>query len=109
FLQRISVLTNVSLIDSDVSIGDRLKNLLRVEDRQLQGQSNFIINSGLFYDDPDSKLQVNLTYNVIGKRILFVGAGAIPNTYEMPRNVLDISISKGLTERLLIRLGAKDV
>lgn len=108
-LQRVSLLVNVSAIDSKVTLGEDLENLLRAEDRPLQGQSGFIVNSGLFYEDTDRKWQVNLNYNVIGKRILLVGAGAIPNTYEMPRNVLDLSISKGIGERLVCRVGVKDL
>lgn len=109
FLSRMSVLANVSFIDSRVTLGEDLSQLLRAVDRPLQGQSNFIVNSGLFYDDDLNGLQVNLNYNVIGKRILLVGAGAIPDTYEMPRNVLDFSVRKTISSRLSARLGIKDI
>lgn len=109
FLSRISLLANVSLIDSRVTLGEELSELLRAVDRPLQGQSNFIVNSGIYYDNEISGLQVNLNYNVIGKRILLVGAGAIPDTYEMPRNVLDLSIRKSLTEKISIKAGIKDI
>ena len=109
FLNRFSVHANFSLIDSEVNIGPELSELLRVSDRPLQGQSNFIVNSGIYYDDRDLGLQINLNYNVIGKRILLVGAGAIADTYEMPRNILDLSISKVLGERLSVKVGIKDI
>ncbi len=106
---KFSLLANVSIIDSEVTLGDELSLLLRAKDRPLQGQSGFIVNTGLFYDDNARNLQINLLYNVIGKRILLVGAGAIPDTYEMPRNVLDLSIRKGVTERLTAKIGVKDI
>lgn len=109
FFSRMSVLANVSVIDSEVRLGEDLAQLLRASDRPLQGQSNFIVNSGLFYDDAFNMLEVNLNYNVIGKRILFVGGGAIPDTYEMPRNVLDLSIRKGIKENLSVKFGIKDI
>ncbi|WP_194776685.1 TonB-dependent receptor [Pararhodonellum marinum] len=109
FFSKMSVLANVSFIDSEVRLGEDLSELLRAVDRPLQGQSNFIVNSGLFYDDELKNLQVNVNYNVIGKRILFVGGGAIPDTYEMPRNVLDLSVRKGLSEKLFLKVGIKDL
>ncbi len=109
FFSRVSLLANVSMIDSEVRLGEDLSQLLRAGDRPLQGQSNFIVNSGVFYDDEIRNLQINLNYNVIGKRILFVGGGAIPDTYEMPRNVLDFSVRKGIKENLFVKFGIKDV
>lgn len=109
WINNTSVLANVSLIDSEVQIGDELASILRAKDRPLQGQSSFIINTGIFYDDVARNLQVNLLYNVIGKRILLVGAAAIPDTYEMPRHVIDLNIRKGITEKLTLKLGVKDI
>ncbi|MCH7397985.1 carboxypeptidase-like regulatory domain-containing protein [Belliella sp. DSM 107340] len=109
FFSKVSLTANISVIDSQVTLGDSLSLLLRATDRPLQGQSNFIVNTGISYDDEITGLQVNLNYNVIGKRILLVGAGAIPDTYEMPRNVLDLSIRKSLTEKLSVKAGVKDI
>ncbi|MCC5928301.1 MAG: carboxypeptidase-like regulatory domain-containing protein [Cyclobacteriaceae bacterium] len=109
FFNNLSALANVSVIDSHVTLGDELSELLRAGNRPLQGQSDFIVNSGLFYDDPKRGLQINLLYNVIGKRILFVGAGEIPDTYEMPRNVIDISAKKMISQKLTLKAGIKDL
>ncbi len=108
FVDRFSVLANVSVIDSEVTVGEELEELLRSRNRPLQGQSGFIVNAGLFYDDLARKLQVNILYNVIGKRILFV-SGPLPDTYEMPRNVLDINIRKRISDRLMLSIGARDI
>lgn len=68
-------------------------------DRPMQGQSPYLINAGLFYNR--SGWSAAVLYNRIGKRIVGVGnkygTGAdglsrnIPNSYEMPRNSLDLS------------------
>lgn len=73
-------------------------------DRPMQGQSSYLINTGLFYNR--SGWSAAILYNRIGKRIVGVGnkygTGAdgssrnIPNSYEMPRNSLDLSIGKKL-------------
>ena len=109
FLNKMSLMANISVIDSEVTLGAEISELLRAKDRPLQGQSGFIVNTGLFFDDPDRDLQVNLLYNVIGKRILMVGAGAVPDTYEMPRNVLDLSIRKRINQKIVAKLGVKDI
>lgn len=71
-------------------------------DRPMQGQSPYLINAGLFYKRNGWSAAV--LYNRIGKRIVGVGnkygTGAdgssrnIPNSYEMPRNSLDLSFGK---------------
>ena len=71
-------------------------------DRPMQGQSPYLINTGLFYNRDGWSAAV--LYNRIGKRIVGVGnkygtgadgnARNIPNSYEMPRNSLDISFGK---------------
>lgn len=70
--------------------------------RPMQGQSPYLINTGLFYNR--SGWSAAILYNRIGKRIVGVGnkygTGAdgssrnIPNSYEMPRNSLDLSLGK---------------
>ena len=71
-------------------------------DRPMQGQSPYLINTGLFYNK--SGWSAAILYNRIGKRIVGVGnkygtasdgtARNIPNSYEMPRNALDLSFGK---------------
>jgi len=73
-------------------------------DRPMQGQSPYLINTGLFYNNPDKGWNAAVLYNRIGKRIIGVGnrygsssegdARNIPNSYEMPRNSIDLSASK---------------
>ncbi len=108
-VNNISLMANASFVDSQVTLGEDLSELLRAKDRPMQGQSNIIVNTGIFYDDPKRSFQINALYNVIGRRILFVGAGEIPDTYEMPRNVIDLSVKKGITKKLTAKFGIKDL
>jgi len=48
-------------------------------------------------------------YNVIGPRIIFVGNDLDPDVYEMPRNILDLSITKGIGQNLKIRFSINDI
>ncbi len=103
-LSRFSTLVNVALIQSRVVIGDVGQNLA---DRPLQGQSPYIINTGLFYEH--DSFQVNLLYNIIGERIFAVGDESVPDTYEMPRNQIDLSIRKGIGKRFTLKAGIRDI
>lgn len=73
-------------------------------DRPMQGQSPYLINTGIFYNNVERGWSAAVLYNRVGKRIIGVGnrygTGAdgssrnIPNSYEMPRNSLDLSVGK---------------
>jgi outer membrane receptor protein involved in Fe transport len=109
-LRYFSLVMNSSIIKSRVHFSEGLLS----RDRPLEGQSPFIVNTGLFYQD-DKGLVLSLLYNVIGKRISAVGRPSpnewedIPNIYEMPRNVIDFTFSKMVGDKLEIKGGIKDL
>lgn len=84
-------------------------------DRAMQGQSPYLINTGLFYQNDAKGLSASVLYNRIGKRIETVGVPAqnpnddIPDIYEMPRNSLDLSFSKKLGNYVELKAGVKDL
>ena len=73
------------------------------------GQSPYVLNAGLYFQDTERKLQYNVLYNVIGPRLFAVGTYGTPDVYEMPRNVVDIDLSKGIGQRLELKLAAQDI
>ena len=77
--------------------------------RSLQGQSPYVINGGLFYNDLPKNLNITMMYNVFGKRIFMVGDALFPSIYEMPRHVLDFTISKKISNKISLRFAANDV
>ena len=107
FLRNVSVLFNAAFIFSRVKLGTI--GLGQSDDRPLQGQSPYIINLGLNYNNPKTNLQINVLYNVIGKRIFAAGFDGYPDIYEMPRNVLDITFSKELGTRWILKGGVTDI
>lgn len=106
---------NGALIKSEVEFEDGSLE----ENRPMQGQSPYIINGGLFYMLEKSQMQIGVLYNRIGKRIVGIGrsdAGenpdinnSIPNTYEMPRNSLDLTFSKKIQKHIELRASVRDV
>ncbi|GAB6983372.1 TonB-dependent receptor [Prevotella dentasini JCM 15908] len=89
------------------------------ENRPMQGQSPYLANTGFFYHNEKEQLQVGLLYNRIGKRIIGVGrsegsvsdneTARIPDSYEMPRNTIDLSVSKRFGKHWEARLNVRDL
>jgi hypothetical protein len=75
----------------------------------MQNQSPYLINAGLYFSDDQLGLQINALYNVSGKRVFAVGSIENPTIYEMPRNVLDLNITKSIGQKTDIRFSAQDI
>jgi TonB-dependent receptor len=101
-IDRFTLLFNGTLIKSEISIED-------VEKRPMQGQSPYVFNSGIYYRDAERNLQVNVLHNIIGRRIMVIGTDYIPDTYEMPRHHLDITVTKGIGKNIELKAGISDL
>ncbi|MBS1913030.1 MAG: carboxypeptidase-like regulatory domain-containing protein [Bacteroidetes bacterium] len=77
--------------------------------RRLQGQSPYIVNAGLYYDNADLGTSVNLAYNRIGERISSVSVAATPDLVEQPRDRVDFTISQSFLTNYEIKLSVKDI
>ena len=114
-LRNFSLSLNGALIHSRVNFAKGSRN----ENRPMQGQSPYLINAGLFYNNEQQQLVVSLLYNRIGKRIIGVGRSEgssasednarVPDSYEMPRDVIDLSISKKFGDHLEIKANIRDL
>ena len=107
FLSRLGVSANASYIYSDVNLGSQAVG--QEQHRIMMGQSPYVINTGLFYNQQEHKLQCNLQYNIIGKRLFAVGTQGTPDVYELPRNILDFSITKGIGKCIEVKAGVQDI
>lgn len=121
FLQNLTLVGNASFIKSTVNLGQFVEgpdlsganvkyDLTGIADakRPMANQSPYLINTGVYYAAP-SGWQWNILYNIFGQRIFAVGNIENPTVYEMPRNVLDLNISKKFKNNLEIRLGVQDI
>jgi len=112
-LNSFSLVMNGSLIYSRVDFSSELS--ATEKDRPLYGQSPYIANAGIYYQNPSNGWSVSALYNVIGKRIIVVGQIAqnsednIPDLYEMPHNLIDITVTKRIGKHFEIKGGIKDL
>lgn len=113
-LKDFSISFNGALIKSKVLFDSGSNNI----DRPMQGQSPYLINTGLLYSNNDYGWNAAILYNCIGKRIIGVGnrygtatdgtARNIPNSYEMPRHSLDLSVSKRIG-KFSVKCAVRDI
>jgi outer membrane receptor for ferrienterochelin and colicin len=76
------VYTNTSIMNSEVNV-----NGIK---RQLQGQSNYVLNSGVNFKKKNNIF--NISYNKVGSRISAVGFQGYPDIFENSRDILDVTI-----------------
>lgn len=106
FLSNTTLFSNFAYIKSKVDN----RNTNGGEIRPLQGQSPYIVNAGLQYLDNEKNWGISLSYNWIGRRIVFVGSPlSEPSIWENPRHVLDLQISKTFFKKLEAKLNIRDM
>jgi outer membrane receptor protein involved in Fe transport len=87
-----------------------LSNVSSFDDtRALQGQSPYLLNTGLTYNHVNWGLSTTLVYNIIGDRVAQVGTTDYGDIYERHRSLLDFQISKRLWERAEVKLTWGDI
>lgn len=106
-IKNTSFFSNFAYIHSKVDVSKI--NGSGASTRPLQGQSPYIINTGIQYLDNENGWGVSLSYNVIGRRIVIVGSTAEPDFYEAPRHVLDLQLSKTIKQKFEIKLNLRDI
>ncbi|MCB2208733.1 MAG: TonB-dependent receptor [Bacteroidetes bacterium] len=114
-LRHFKVGLNLTYIYSQVKIDSiEYADLIQYEPgasdtRPMFGQSPYIINAYLIYNNPDMGLDVNLTYNVSGPKIIVNVKGGTPDIYAQPYNLLNLTASKTIGERLLVEFRWKNI
>ena len=114
-LRNFMVTLNAAWIESRV----RFSEESREHDRPMQGQSPYLVNAGLFYQNGRIGFSAGALYNRIGRRIVGIGRVStgggesfnnnIPDMYEMPRNSFDLTLSQRVFEFLEVKAAVRDI
>ncbi len=106
---------NLTLTRSQVDIEEgeleviRFTNPSASSTRDFLGQSAFVVNLDLGYNNPASGTSVNAFYNVFGQRLMEVSTGGTPDLFEQPRNVLDLTFAQRLPAGFKLKASAKNL
>lgn len=107
-LKDLSVNLNLSVIESKIKMakgeGEEFESRLTfaregetiTDTRELQGQSPYLINASLLYNNSEIGIESGLFFNVQGKTLDVVGFGKNPDVFVQPFNSLSFNFSKTL-------------
>jgi outer membrane receptor protein involved in Fe transport len=94
---------NITLVESQIDMTDIEYNSRKSYEktgetisktRQMAGQSPYVINAGITYNNPENGLNAGFFYNVKGPTLFIVGAGLFPDIYQEPFHSLNFSLNK---------------
>jgi len=77
--------------------------------RALQGQSPYLVNLALSYDNYKSRTTATILLNVFGRRLSEVMRGGMPDVYEKPRTMVDFTLAQNIYRGLKFKLSAKNI
>lgn len=104
-LQHFNINGNITLVESEVDMTNTEFNARKTyektgetikKSREMAGQSPYVINAGVGYNNPNNGLDVGVFYNVKGPTLFIVGAGLFPDIYMEPFHSLEFSVNKKL-------------
>ncbi len=107
FLSEFNLLGNFAYIQSKVDLSSVIAK--ETTERPLQGQSPYIINTGIQYTHPKQAWGASLMVNRIGERITNAGNSEYASYWENPRTIIDLQLNKTLFKNLDLRLGIRDL
>jgi TonB-dependent receptor len=94
---------NVTVSDSEITIGDAAPNLTN-DKRPLTQHSDLVVNVTLGFDSPGGMHGAALAYNMFSERVFFAGRNGADDASEQPFNSLDLVYSFYPTEKLSLKL-----
>ena len=103
---------NTTIMTTEVSVDYGDTSLENTPKRDLQGASNWIVNSDIKYDFQFNEIMKNtisLVYGVYGDRIFAVGGSEVDHIYEKSFHKLDFVWSSKLSEKLDVKLSVDNL
>ena len=99
---------NLTLVNSKINL-ENVSTIATTKERRMQGQSPYMVNLGLYYDNYNLGTSFNLTYNRFGDRIAEVGLNGFNDISEKGRDLLDLSLSKKIFNNIELKFAIKDI
>jgi outer membrane receptor for ferrienterochelin and colicin len=99
-----SVLGNVTFVHSRVELDPAKGGTQTSTERPLAGQSPYVLNLALDWMHEATRTRARVLYNVQGERIAQVGTQGLPDIYEQPRHLVDLSVAQGLGDHFDLKL-----
>ncbi len=79
------------------------------ETRPMYGQSPYIVNAYINYNDRETGWDANVGFNIAGEKIILINKSAIPHVMEQPFEKLDFNISKQFENGISLKFSAENL
>ena len=107
-LKEFTGIANLTLAQSRIQLSGAAREYLTNASRPMTNQAPWVLNLALDYAGSRGTT-VRLLYNVAGKRIVQVGSQDIPDAYEHPRHVIDLSASQDINSHFQVKASASNI
>jgi outer membrane receptor protein involved in Fe transport len=87
WFENISLVSNLSVLQSSVELTEQQEGFLTSSDRQLAGQADYVYNLIVTYDG--ERHDFTIAFNAIGRRLRGVGVNGQPDIFQDPYPTLD--------------------
>lgn len=115
-LKDIKVGGNFSLIKSKVDIKEEEYEYISSRNpefdepyRPFQGQSPFLLNANISYDNNKNGIDAALSYNIFGRRLAATSTDGIPDIYEKTKGMLNLNLKKSFAKNFSVGLKVKNI
>ncbi len=115
-LENVRFSINASYIDSEADRTEEELDAIRQSDRPnledtrpFQGQSPYIVNVALFYNNDLLAWENSLSFNIWGERLAFATRALDPDVYDQPRPLLNFTSRKRLGDNYAIGFRAENL
>lgn len=107
-LENVSLFTNATFMQSDITIRQGNASVTNAN-RPMVGQAPYMVNAGVTWSSTSGALSGTLLYNTVGPRIIDAGVVPLPDTKELPRQVVDFSLRFPIARGFAGRFDAKNL
>ncbi|MBS1774430.1 MAG: TonB-dependent receptor [Bacteroidetes bacterium] len=108
-----NVFSNLSLVGNAAFIKSEMRPIATIltDKSPMIGQSPYMYNAGLYYQNDSVGLQASVLYNVFGPRIAYLGQtkSNVGNIWELPFNSFDLIVSKKFFKYLTVSFGVQNL
>ena len=114
-LSNFSFGSNFSLVQSRIDITEEQLELMRQNNpeikstRPLEGQSPFLLNLNMSYDNFETGLSAHVYYNVFGERLSEWNKTGEPFVYEQPAHTLNASVNYKLGNNIKLKISGSNL
>ncbi len=108
-LDNFSAMANLTVAWSRITVDQTGVDYITNLKRPLVNQAPWVMNLALDYSHEPLGIESRLLYNVTGRSLVEVGTEGLDDRYLQPRHMLDLMVSKQLTEHVSLRGTVSDI